>query len=60
MQFIKFIFNTLKILVPNLFHSFHIKESKKNIVLQFDQEGPQIITQTSKKTMFLTFKISYL
>jgi len=31
MQFIKFISNTLKISVANLFHSFHIKELKKNI-----------------------------
>ena len=31
MQFIKFISNTLKISVENLFYSFHVKESKKNI-----------------------------
>ena len=29
MQFIKFISNTLKIFVSNLFHRFHVKESKK-------------------------------
>ena len=31
MQFIKFMSNTLKIFVANLFHSFDVKEPKKNI-----------------------------
>jgi len=29
MQFIKFMSNTFKISMANLFHSFHVKESKK-------------------------------
>ena len=31
-QFIKFIFNTLKISVINLFNIFQVKESKQNIL----------------------------
>jgi len=33
MQFIKFIFNTLKISVANLFHGFHDKKNPKNYIV---------------------------
>jgi len=33
MQFIKFMSNTLKISVANLFHSFHVKESNISVIM---------------------------
>ena len=60
MQFIKFISNTLKISVTNLFHNFRVKESKKNISCNsFINKDLKLIAKKKKKMMFSTLKTMF-
>ena len=57
MQFIKANYNTLKISVKNLFHSFQVKESKKYISCNnFIKKDLQLIV---KKAMFSTLNTMF-